>query len=192
MHKVSSLQKRILDYIGIFIKKRGRTPSLREIALRLGVSKSRVQFNVGRLRKMEFIRREHYARNVTILWRETNYGISAAESEITTNIPGEIILRENHPEYVCCRDDPVFEMNDDFFHTRGIRKYDLVVVSKEDLPATGNYVVIKIYGKFFLRIYSAVSYPPYPRSIHHIWYNPLELPDAELIGKVLFSERSFF
>lgn len=193
MDKLSDLQKRILDYIGVFIKMRGRTPSLREISRFAGISKSRSQYHVGRLRRRELILRKPYAREIVIIWRKPHPDTSAADPAIVAHISGVAVECVRIPEHLSCRSgfDFIFEMDDDFLFSRGIRKYDYIVVSREILPSTGSYVVIKIYGKFFLRIYSAISRPERRRIINHVWYNPVDLPDAELIGKVMFFERSF-
>jgi SOS-response transcriptional repressor LexA len=193
MDRLSDLQKRILDHIGAFIKMRGRAPSLREISRFTGLSKSSSQYHVGRLCRLEFICRKRYARNILILWRKSPPGPHSSDPSLVEHISGVVLERAEAPLYLAVEFQPgiLFEMDDDFLFSRGIRKYDHIVVTRAVLPSTGNYVVIKIYGKFFLRIYSAVSHPKRRRLINHVWYNPLDMPEAELIGKVMFFERSF-
>ena len=191
MQKLSELQRWILDYICIFLQKHHRTPSLRQISEYIGISKSRAQFHVRQLCRTRFISRPFYSRSITLVWK---YDDSIAP-EIAEFLPGVVAECPDFHDTLSSKssDDLVFIMDDDFLHTTGIRKYDYVVVSKSELPVPGDFVIIKIQSRPLLRIYLPLCYPPKESMfLNRRYYNPIELPDAELVGKVVLFERTFF
>ncbi len=192
MQKLSDLQKRIFDYICTSRLNERHTPSLREIAEHFALSKSGAGFHVRCLRNKGFLYRKRYSRGFVVLKREISSGAANETPVYATTLPGEVTKRGIFPENVCCcrEKEQLFEVQDEFMHTTGIRKGDLLAVSSEP-PVTGDLVVVEMSAIFFLRIYSAVSVKTnrYRRNI--AVYNPLKDPGIVLAGKIVLIERRF-
>ena len=193
MHKLTNVQSSILDHICSYSKIHCHSPSSGEIAEFFNISKSCVQCHIRTLIRKGYLCRKPYSRNLVALACEHKPAAARTAPVHARRIPGKVKRCNNYPEHLLCNpDDLVFSMDDDFMQTRGIRKYDYLIISTKQPPATGDFVVIRKSDKLFLRNYSAVQrHLTVIRNENFSVFNPLDDPQAKLIGKLVQVDRHF-
>lgn len=142
-------QRQILDLL-VSSQREGKTPTIREVANRLGIAPATVQVHFERMEQKSYIRRGPGARNIDIL-----YGAEYQKAERCIPILGNvsagtpILAVENIEGFV--QIDPEFTgLTGEFFglYVRGnsmtgagIMDGDVVVVRKQDHSDVGSIVV---------------------------------------------------
>ena len=149
MGEISTRQQQILDLL-VNSQREGTTPTIREVASRLGIAPATVQVHFERMQQKGYIRRRAGARNIDIL-HEAEYKKTERRIPIVGSVSAgtPILAVENIDGYV--QMDPAFTgSTGEFFglHVRGnsmtgagILDGDVVVVRKQDHSDVGSIVV---------------------------------------------------
>ena len=196
MAELSSMQKKIYEYIAACIREQGYPPSVREIGDAVGLkSPSTVHFHLKHLEEAGVIEKGA-GKGRAITLREP--AVPENQVPIVGNVAaGSPILAEE-----CIEDYLTFDTggrSGEFFALRvrgesmlnaGILPGDLVVVQRQQTARNGEIVVAMIEDEATVKTYS--------RQNGHVWllpeneaYEPIDGTYAQIIGKVVAVVRRY-
>ena len=206
MTKLSPKQARVYEFILSFTEQNGYPPSVREIAVAVGLkSPSTVHFHLKGLEEAGVISRDAgKTRAITAVHAPTGGSLDAGRYDrsefqipVLGNVAaGEPILAEENAEEYITYDAPA----DECFALRirgesmigiGILPGDLVIVHRQSTCSNGDIVIALIGEEATCKRFS--------RSRGKIWllpendaYDPIDGTFAQILGKVIGLQRRYF
>lgn len=200
MNKLSKRQQAILDYIKEQVKDKGYPPSVREIAVAVGLaSSSTVHGHLARLESKGFIRRDPTKpRAIEVLELSEDMSIPREEAryapvigKVTAGLP--ITAVENIEEFVplpsssAGPDDNLFVLviEGESMIEAGILDGDMVIVKQQNTAQNGNIVVAmtdedEATVKRFFKEKNHIRLQP-----ENATMDPLIYPNVTVLGKVI-------
>jgi repressor LexA len=196
MDQITARQRRILDFIRRTIQERGYPPTVREIGEAVGLaSSSSVHAQLANLERLGLVRRDATKpRAMELRGRPRGGGVTVPlVGRIAAGAP--VMADENVEEYLQVpsgfagqEDHFALRVSGDSMQGAGLLDGDLVVVHRQDTAAEGDIVVALISGpaedeatvKRFHRADGKILLMP-----ENPAYEPLELTDGRVLGKVV-------
>ena len=199
-HDLSPAQEKMLEYIVATIRERDRSPTIREIGERFGISSTNgVRYHLSVLEEKGYIKRE---RGISrgIEWREHHPRATAARGGVEIPLVGHVaaggpILAVENVEGVLAVDE-MFAGSKDCFALRvrgdsmkdaGIMSGDVVIVNPQPSARSGDIVVALLDDEATVKRYVSQRGSVVLRAANPA-YEDIEIArrnDARVLGKVV-------
>jgi len=202
-------QRKILEFIAQKIKKSGYPPSVREIGAAVNLSSpATVHSHLKKLEEMGYIRRDSSKpRTIEIISEQFKVNINKDEHSNFIFVPlvghiaagKPILAEENIEDYFPVTTDFVRDNNDvfvlqvkgDSMVNAGILDRDYIIVRKQNTAINGEIVAVLLEDeatvKRFFKNSKSIKLMP-----ENDYMEPIEVLDAQILGKVIGIIRKYF
>jgi len=209
-HEISERQKEILHIIVNKVKESGYPPTVREIAQAVNLNSSAtIHAHLKKLEELGYIKRDPtkpraielshnaYTEEEQQIVSESNVSFIPIVGAIAAGSP--ILAQENIEDYFPVTDDFlksskdvfILKVKGDSMVNAGILDKDYIIIRKQDTAMNGEIVAVLLEDeatvKRFFKKSNSIKLMP-----ENDFMEPIEVKDAQIIGKVIGVIRKYF